>query len=608
MASDDEEDTGATAPASGGATVPVGTTEVPVETTPAPPGPDFTTMVRPPGDMAAVQKQLSDIQRAKAATNAANADEVTRRLDQDRARMETAYKASATMPPELQQGWDAKAKSAEHYTDPVTAFGSVGSVFAMLASSFAGLPMEAGLNAGAAAINAIHAGDEKAYNREYEGWKSNVDLAIKRHDIQRQAYNDATNLMNSNLNAGRTKMELAATRFGDQKAQALLDAGMDKELFELFDSRNKAALATQNQWDKVQLEHEKVQDLRNDPRYQSTDPAQKSAAVAEWTQRWSPTGAQKMRYDAEADYMAARKRENPDWTPSDMLQWKKDFATAAEGETGAEGGMKANTPEKAFVAAKVKELQDREGREPTPEERLDFKRQWTDSQTKKSASSGAQKAAAIQEIFDKAAADGNPITMAEATKRYNLKVATPSGNRLDDIDKQIAMFDNGKSAIDRTLTMIDKHIGAVGAAGYATRLGERVGNIFGSNETDRSQVAHEIQYLQTIAPRLLNDASSRGLKAEADKVSAIIAGLNLGDTTANTKRALTEVRDLWDKMQQDNLARRKGTPNLPASAGQPGGAPASGGSGGVSGSKKAPWMNDPIVKPRADLGAESANV
>lgn len=603
MASDDEEDTGATAPAGGEATVPIGSTEAPPEVNPAPSGPDFTSMVRPPSDMAPVQKQLADIQRARAATNAANADEVTRRLDQDRARMEAAYKVSAAMPPELQQGWDAKSKMAEHYTDPVTAFGSVGSVFAMLASSFAGLPMEAGLNAGAAAINAIHAGDAKAYEKEYEGWKSNVDLAIKRHDIQRQAYNDATNLMNSNLNAGRTKMELAATRFGDQKAQALLDAGMDKELFELFDSRNKAALATQSQWDKVQLEHEKVQDLRNDPRYQSADPAQKSAAVAEWTQRWSPTGAQKMRYDAEADYMAARKRENPDWTPSDMLQWKKEFATAEEGE-GETGGMKANTPEKAFVAAKVKEIQDREGRDPTPEERLAFKREWTDSQTKKSASSGAQKATAIQEIFDNAAASGKPITMAEATKQYGLTTATPSGNRLDDIDKQIGMYDNGKKAIDSTLAMIDKHVGSVGAAGYATRVGERVGNIFGSNETDRSQIAHDIKYLQTIAPRLLQDASSRGLKAEADKINSLIAGLNLGDTTANTKRALTEVRDLWDKMQGDNLARRRGTPNLPGADGTT----PSGGSGGSPASKKAPWLNDPVVKPRADAGSESAYV
>lgn len=562
MADDDSEDGGSVSTAAPG-TVPVGSTEMVPDREPAPAGPDFTSMVRPPGDMAGLQGKLSEIQRAKTATNAANSGEAIARLDRDRARMESAYKASAVMPAELEQGWDTKAKTAEHTTDPVAAFGSTGMVFAMLASAFTRTPMESSLNAGAAALNAVHQGDAKGYERDYEAWKANTDLAIKRHGIQHQIYNDATNLMNSNINAGRTKMELAATRFGDQKAQALLDAGMDKELFELFDSRNKAALAMQSQWDKVQLEHEKVQDLRADPRFQ--DQATKAQAIADWTQRWSPNGTQKLRYDFTKDYIDNQKKTNPDYTPEDLAKWRKEAANAEEPD-------------------------DTKGAAAGP------------------LSSGKMKSAAIQQIIDEDAKNGITTSIADATKRYGVTTATPSGNRIDDINKQINMFDNGKSAIDRTLAMIDKHVGAVGAAGYATRVGERLGNIFGSNETDRSQVAHDIQYLQTIAPRLLNDASSRGLKAEADKIGAIIAGLNIGDTTANTKRALGEVRDLWDKMQQDNMARRDGKPNSPPAAGQPAGASGAGSSGGVSGSKKAPWLNDPVVKPRAEIDTESANV
>lgn len=528
--------------------------KAPEPATPAP-GPDFTSMVKPPEQMGALQSKLAEVQRAKSASDASLADETTRRLDADRARMEAAYKASAVMPAELQQGWDAKAKMAEHSTDPVTAFGSVGSVFAMLASSFAGLPMEQALNVGAAAINAVHQGDAAAYQKEYEAWKDNTNLAIKRHEIQHQAYTDATNLMNSNINAGRTKMELAATKFGDAKAQALLDAGMDKELFELIHSRNTAALQMQQQWDQVQLQHEKVQDLRNDPRF--NDPATKAQAIQDWTQRWSPNGAAKLKYDFKQDYITTKKRENPDYTADDMATWSRE-ADAAED----------NGP----------------------------------------LSSGKLKTQAIQEIFDKAKADGNPITMAEATKQYNLTVSTPSGNRLDDISKQINMFDNGKNAIDRALATIDKHWGTPGIAGYATRAGERVGNIFGSNETDRVQFAHDIQYLQTIAPRLLNDASSRGLKAEADKIGSIIAGLNVGDTTANTKRALSEVRDLWGKMQQDNLARRSGAPNLPPAATGSGNTPGSSSPTGAAGKPK--WQNAPIVTPaagpRADVESEAS--
>jgi hypothetical protein len=554
---DDTEETGASAaPAEAPADVPA-SSRAPAES-----GPDFTSMVKAPGEMGALQSRLSEIQRAKSAASASVADETTRRLDADRARMEAAYKASATMPEELTQNWDAKAKMAEHSTDPVTAFGSVGSVFAMLASSFAGLPMEHALNAGAAAINAVHAGDERAYQKEYDAWQKNTNLAIKRHEIQHQAYTDATNLMNSNINAGRTKMELAATKYGDQKAQALLDAGMDKELFELISTRNKAALNMQSEWDKVQLQHEKVMDLKSDPRYSSGDIAQKSAAIQDWNQRWSPNGAQKLRYDAKADYIAAQKRAKPDWTPDDMLQWNKDFATAEEGDTG--GPTDINSSQKL-------------------------------------------KAAAVKEIFDKAKESGNPISLAEAERQYKLKTTTMSGNRIDDIDKQINMFDNGKSAIDKALGIIDKHWGSVGVAGYATRGAERVSNIFGSNETDRSQLAHEIQYLQTIAPRLMNDASSRGLKAEADKIGAIIAGLNLGDTTANTKRALSEVRELWDKMQQDNMARRRGEPNAPPAPGS-GGAPGAGGAGGSSGAAKPKWQQAPIVTPAGPRAEAESDV
>lgn len=575
MADEGDEDSGvATAPEAG---------SVPASPSPPPapvggggaapttlPAPAIDGLVVSPGQMEKTRQQLLEIQKSKMASQDADRAEMTSRLDRDRARMEQAYKASAAEPAGLEP-WDAQKKSAEHYTDPVTAFGSIGSVFAMLASSFAGLPMEAGLNAGAAAINAIHKGDETAYNREFETWQKNTDLAIKRHDMQRQAYNDATTLMNSNINAGRTKMEMAATKFGDQKVQALLENGMDKELTDLFVARNKSAAEMQDQWDKVQMQHDKVTDLRSDPRYTSGNPELKNQAIAEWTQRWAPNSSQKLRYDAKADYIAAQKRANPNWTPDDMLKWNTDFATAEDGGDKPAGAL----------------------------------------------STGKLKTQAIQELVKKSEEDvaagirTKPLTLTEATAEYGRTVATPSGNRLDDIDKQIGMYDNGKTAIDKTLALIEKHAMSVGAAGYATRLGERLGNIAGSNETDRSQIAHDIKYLQTIAPRLLQDASSRGLKAEADKINSLIAGLNMGDTTANTKRALTEVKQLWDKMQQDNVNRRRGTPNSATGAGPQSGTPAVSAPAKPATTGKMPWQKDPIVAPagggpRADAESESA--
>lgn len=599
---DDEDVSEAAAPAEGtGTPAPPAASPAP-GTAPAPAGPSgpaLDGLVVTPAQMEKTRQQLAAIQRAKSASDQANADAISARIDKDRQRTEDKYNAVGT---DLPGAWDSQAKSAQHYTDPVQAFGSVGSVFAMLASSFAGLPMEAGLNAGAAAINAVHAGDEKAYNREFEAWKANTDLAIKRHDIQRQAYNDATTLMNSDINAGRTKMELAATKFGDQKVQALLDNGMDKELTDLFVARNKAATEMQDQWDKVQLQHDKVTDLRSDPRFTSGNQELKNQAISEWTQRWAPGGQQKLRYDAKADYIASQKRANPSWTPDDMLKWNTDFADA-EGGSAETGGLKGNTPDKVALKKFMEEhATDNDGKGPSSDELSAFMQKL---KTKPAGplTSGKQKAAAIQQIVDSSAKEveagtrAAPKTIADATAEYNRSTATPSGNRLDDIDKSINMYENGTQAIDRTLALINKHVGAVGVAGYATRLGERLGNIAGSNETDRSQLAHDIQYLQTVAPRLMQDASSRGLKAEADKVNSMIAGLNIGDTTANTKRALTEVRDLWSKMKDDSINRRRGNPSPTSGAGPQGGEPGTPSSAKPTTGKTMPWQKDPIVKP-----------
>ena len=535
--------------------------------TPAARGPALDEMIVDPAKLEATRKRLTEIQEAKMASSAAQSADMTRRLDQDQARLNDAYKATAAARPNLEP-WDAGKKSAEHYTDPVEAFGSIGSVFAMLASGFAGLPMEHALNAGAAAINAIHAGDEKAYNREFESWQKNTDLAIKRHDIQRQSYNDALTLMNSNINAGRTKMELSAAQFNDKKALALLENGMDKELIDLFNSRNKAAIEMQDQWDKVQLQHDKVQDLRSDPRYTSANPAEKQQAIADWTRRWSPQGQAQLRYDFTRDFIEQRKKEKPDYTPDDMLRWRQE-AAVAEGdiETGDGSGGKEST--QALKSKAIREL---------------------------IAKSEEEVAAGTRD---------KPLSITEATAEYNRKTATMSGNRADDIDRQVNQYENGIKTIDSVTKLIDKHVGAVGAAGYATRLAERVGNIAGTNSTDRAQIAHDIELLQTIAPRLLNDSSGRPLSAEAAKINRLIGGLNLGDTTANTKRALSEVRELWLKMQQDNLARRGGTPNRPNPDGTPSTTP---GKPPPSSNKK-PWERDPVVGGKqAAIEADTAYV
>lgn len=158
------------------------------------------------------------------------------------------YNATAIQPGEFQR-WDAGVESKKYQTDPIQAFGSLGSVFGMIASAFTRAPMENALNASAAAMNAIRAGDEEAYNRAHEAWKENTDLAFKRHAIERERLGDALRLMDTDMAAGTAKARMVMNEFGMQKELVLLDHGMFPELYEMQEKRadalNKTGQAVQ---------------------------------------------------------------------------------------------------------------------------------------------------------------------------------------------------------------------------------------------------------------------------------------------------------------------------------------------------------------------------
>ena len=75
--------------------------------------------------------------------------------------------------------WDADQQAAKYRTDPLSSFGSLGSVFGMIASAFTHHPMQNAMEASAAAMNAIHAGDQRAYDQAHEAWKQNLDMTFK---------------------------------------------------------------------------------------------------------------------------------------------------------------------------------------------------------------------------------------------------------------------------------------------------------------------------------------------------------------------------------------------------------------------------------------------
>ncbi len=121
-------------------------------------------------------------------------------------------KFEAIKPLDQLKPWDADKERAERIRSPLEAFGSYGGVFAMLASGLTRTPMDNALNAGAAAINAARADDFDAYNKAHEAHKEGLDLALKIHEQERQAFKDAEELYKSDPIAGGAELKAAAAK------------------------------------------------------------------------------------------------------------------------------------------------------------------------------------------------------------------------------------------------------------------------------------------------------------------------------------------------------------------------------------------------------------
>ena len=157
--------------------------------------------------------------------------------------------------------WNEEEESKKYSTDPVAAFGSLGSVFGILASAFTHQPFYTAMTASAAAINAVKEGDAAAYDRASKAWKDNTKLALDRAKIEQEQYKDAVELFKTNMAAGEAKIRMLAARFGDQKVAFLAEHGMNKEIIDLFEYRQKTAEGLEENQIKLDILHAEISTL-----------------------------------------------------------------------------------------------------------------------------------------------------------------------------------------------------------------------------------------------------------------------------------------------------------------------------------------------------------
>ncbi len=327
------------------------------------------------GDIAKISKEAGNIADTKASDDARIIGSSSANIEESRIKAHTAYDAEAATSHDI-PSWDEDKQKQKFSTDPVKAFGSVGSVFAMIAAAFTHRPMINALQGSAAAMDAIRAGNEEDYKHAYTAWKDNTDLAIKRHDMMHQEYADAVNLMATDAAAGRAQLDLAATKYKDNKIKLLADNGMDEDVIKVMDTRARAMdqIKTVAEGD---MDHNlKMQAFRTDARVASGNPQQ---ILAAWNQAFGkqvPTAEQ----TAVANYVST----TPPPTDEQSLEKynaglediHKKFATTLlrAGQVGTQTG---------YMATRVPELMEAHKDDPAytiANAQIDADKEWQEAQ------------------------------------------------------------------------------------------------------------------------------------------------------------------------------------------------------------------------------------
>lgn len=481
---------------------------------------------------------------------------------------------------EKMKPWDADTEAAKRRTDPIEAFGSFASVAGILASAFTHAPMENALNASAAAMQAIKAGDDKAYERAHKAWQDNNKMYLDRHKIQHDAYQDAVSLLSVNMQAANTKFAVLASRFNDKQVMVLAENGMIKEVEELLNARQRNAIALAEAQPRIvaaNAEMSRLFALGYDTKNPTSEKSQ--AAFQKFKQEQIDQKAAERAYTPEQQAYAQFIKSKPDATPEERAEYIQSLRR-----------RKDLTPEQQAVNAFMEQNPDA-----TAEQLRDYVTNLR-RESRGGAAGGSQNLTLERQIAAEAArlkksyveqgmeeGEATRKSMEEASK-LRRTAAAPSGNKLDQLRSLYDRAGMMSETIDKADSLLAKHKALTGLGGTVTRPMEVVSNIFGSNETDRAQFRRYVSELQEWGTRVLNESSGRPLSAEVSKLANILPGLSLGDTTANTVRAYRELKPLIRTIQEQMKKRIEGTWSPETSPGA-----------GTVDTKAQPWLRDKKV-------------
>lgn len=510
----------------------------------------------PPEDksVSGLVSSLTGLARNKAAEDTRISNESDSAQAKDKAQRDHAFQMEGVAASEIPKPWNAAEEHKKFESNPIDAFGSAGGLFAVVASAFTRAPAENAINGLAGAINSIKDGNEKAYEHAYDAFKTNVKLADQRFKTQHELYSDALSLGSADAAASAAKLHNAAVRFGDSQMLMLAEHGMIKEIYELQEARAKANEQMVKAADSTTLhtvQQAAIDAIKKNPP-STGDPVQDKMTLAAQVQRVFDGGGKYGSAEQEAvgRYVQTHMNDNPQQFADGLAEIHQQFSAKApniEGYQNAKTTWQEQHPGETLPADEDAKLLQQFGLTST---------RGTGGGT--GTSSQAIKAAAIKEIQAKHEKDGKPVSIAEAEKEYNQTRQVATAHDVHQDDAQYQKAERMEHTLDQMDELLTKHKFMTGIGGTLTRPVEAVSNFLGSNETDRKQFQRFATELKEWGQSVINDRTGRPLSSEAKDAAVIFAGLNPGDTSANTVRAIVELRPVIRTIKEQIKARGQG--------------------------------------------------
>lgn len=308
--------------------------------------PDLDSLVNkslagmPKADYGKAAESLKTVGKEEAAATERTANKYLGGIEKGR---QEAYEKYQGIEPVDVKPWNAEQKKQQYSTDPLATFGSFWNVAMVAASAFTRQPLVNSLTASAAFINARADQNELAYEKDYKAWKDNTDLALKRHQIERESFDDALKLINVNESAGKAELAAVMAKFGMKKKQAMMDAGMFPELMETWHSEVKAYEGLSKARDEIETSNLLRQSVRqeNDDRKAANRPAMSPTEEVQFRHMIggsTGTPEQQILIDAYKKFSS----EHPDASSEEKMKFLQQFYLGKYSYKGGASAVQAD--------------------------------------------------------------------------------------------------------------------------------------------------------------------------------------------------------------------------------------------------------------------------